>query len=57
MKLLLKFIAFTLLATVIITQATDHIVIQQYLMYFSMLVGFILAGHEVMKLEEQGGLK
>ncbi|WP_414045413.1 hypothetical protein ACMGE5_03255 [Macrococcus equi] len=56
MKSLLKFIAFTLLATFITTQATDHIVIQQYLLYFSLLIGFVIAGIEVIKYEEKRGV-
>ena len=56
MKLLLKFILYTLLATVFVTQATDHAVIQEYLIYFFALGSFVVFGFELIELEEKGEL-
>ncbi len=56
MSILIKMIGYSLLATIFITQATTHAVIQEYLIYFFVLGSFVIAAHEVIKLEDKGEL-
>lgn len=51
MKLLIKMIAYSILATLLITQVTEHTVIQQYLIYFTALALFVVTAQSIIKYE------
>ncbi|WP_165958635.1 hypothetical protein [Macrococcoides bohemicum] len=55
MKLLIKMIAYTILATILITKVTEHVVVQQYILYFSALALFVVSAHEIIKYENTKG--
>lgn len=57
MKLLTTMFLYSLLTIAIITQATSHVVVQQYLMFFFVLGGFVITANEIIKNENLKGEK
>lgn len=54
MKIIIGMLLYSFIGTILITLATDHVIIGQYLLYFYALIGFVIAGNELIKLEDKG---